>query len=89
VSAEYQDNINTQFRFPNVFEGEYRIRWDSSEDLPPGVYLRSASFGPIDALNGSIQIDQRTRARLQIVLGANARGVMGTVVDRERKSASG
>jgi len=89
VTAEYQDNINTQFRFPNVFEGEYRIRWDSSEDLPPGLYLKSASFGPIDALNGSIQIDQRTRDRLQIVLGANAGGVMGTVVDRERKSDPG
>jgi hypothetical protein len=89
VSAEYQDNINTQFRFPNVLEGEYRIRWDSSEDLPPGVYLKSASFGPVDALNSSIHIDQRTRDRLQIVLGTNAGAVMGTVLGRERKPAAG
>ena len=89
VTAEYQDGINTQFRFPNVFEGEYRIRWESSEDLPPGVYLKSASFGPADALNGSIHIDQRTRDRLQVVLGTNAGVVMGTVVDRERMPAPG
>jgi hypothetical protein len=89
VSAEYQDNINTQFRFPNVLEGEYRIRWDSSEDLPPGVYLKSASFGPVDAINSSIHIDQRTRDRLQIVLGTNAGAVMGTVLGRERKPAAG
>jgi hypothetical protein len=89
TTSEYDDGINTQFRFSNVREGEYRIGWESSDALPPGVYLKSASFGPVDALNGSIQVDQRTRDRLQIVFGTNAGVVMGTVVNRERKPAPG
>ena len=87
--AEYMDDINTRFRIPNVLEGDYRLRWESSNELPPGVYLKSVSFGPVDALNNSIHIDQRTRDRLEVVLGANAGGVTGTVVDRERKPAAG
>jgi hypothetical protein len=87
--SEYEDSFNTRFRFPNVLEGDYRLRWESSEALPTGVYLKSATFGPVDALNNSIHIDARTRDRLQIVLGANAGSVTGTVVDRERKAAAG
>ena len=87
--AEYMDNINTRFRIPNVLEGDYRLRWESSNELPPGLYLKSASFGPVDALNGSIHIDQRTRDRLQIVLGANAGGVTGTVVDPRSQTRAG
>jgi hypothetical protein len=87
--SEYEDTSNTRFRLPNVLEGDYRLKWESSDALPPGVYLKSATFGPVDALNSSIHIDQRTRDRLQIVLGANAGSVTGTVVDRERKTAPG
>ena len=89
TTSEYNDGTNTQFRFSNIREGEYRIGWESPDALPPGMYLKSGSFGPVDALNSNIQVDQRTRDRLQIVFGMNAGVVMGTVVNRERKPAPG
>jgi hypothetical protein len=77
--ASFRDN--TQFEFSGVVEGEYQIWWDM---LPPGMYVKSVRFGPVDALNAGIRIDSRTTDRMQIVISSNAGALDGLVRDNLR-----
>jgi Carboxypeptidase regulatory-like domain len=72
---------STQFQFNNVVEGDYQIWWDK---LPAGMYVKSAMFGPVDALNMGIHIDSRTTDRMQVVLSSNAGTLEGIVRDNLR-----
>jgi Carboxypeptidase regulatory-like domain len=77
--ASFSDRI--QFVFHSVVEGDYQIWWDN---LPAGMYIKSAMFGPVDGLNAGIHVDSRTTDRMQIVLSSNAGVLEGTVRDNVR-----
>jgi len=77
--ASFRDS--TQFEFSRVVEGDYQLWWDN---LPAGLYIKSARFGPADALNNVIHIDLRTTDRMQIVLAGNAGTLEGVVRDNLR-----
>jgi hypothetical protein len=79
VYASFRDG--TQFDFNGVVEGDYQIWWDK---LPPGMYIKSVRFGPVDVLSNGIHIDSRTTDRMQIVVGGNAGAVEGVVRDNLR-----
>jgi Carboxypeptidase regulatory-like domain len=82
--ATFRDR--TEFEFSGVVEGEYQIWWDN---LPSGLYFKSARFGAVDALNTAIRIDSRTTDRLQIVLGSGAGTLEGVVRDNLRNNVPG
>jgi hypothetical protein len=77
--ASFKDS--TQFEFNGVVEGDYQPWWDK---LPPGMYIKSIRFGPVDALNNGIHIDSRTTDRMQIVVGSNAGALEGVARDNLR-----
>jgi hypothetical protein len=48
------------------------------------MYIKSARFGPVDALDNRIHIDSRTTDRMQIVLSSNAGSMEGVLRDKLR-----
>ena len=71
-----------QFVINDLIAGNYQV---VVSDLPPGTYVKSIRFGPIDALNGRVHIDSRTTDRIQIVLSTNAGALEGSVVSENRE----
>jgi len=70
-----------EFSIDNVIEGDYRLQ---ITDVPSGMYVKSARFGAVDALNDTLHVDSRTTERLAVVLGSDGGQVEGTVTDRNR-----
>jgi hypothetical protein len=54
------------FSFERVAPGEYRL---AVRSLPPDVYIKSATLGPIDVLQDGLRVDEPTSKSLDIVLG--------------------
>ena len=77
------DSLN-QFEFRTVLPGTYRAEITY---LPAGTYVKSARFGGVDALNGSIRIDPGATDRFQIVLGSGSGAVDGNVVTAKGERA--
>jgi hypothetical protein len=75
LHAEFPDN--QQFSIDSILEGDYRAQ---VSDLPQGTYVKSIRMNGAEVLNGSFYVDPRGRHSLEIVLGANAGSVAGTVV---------
>ena len=73
--AEFSDD--QAFTINNALEGDYRVQ---VTDLPPGTYVKSIRFGAANATNGTVHVDSRSREALEIVLGANAGVLEGTVL---------
>jgi hypothetical protein len=70
-----------EFSFDNVVEGDYRLQ---ITDLPSGMYVKSARFGAVDALNDVLHVEPRTTERLAVVLGSDGGQLEGTATDRNR-----
>jgi hypothetical protein len=77
-----QFSTTSQFVINDLIDGNYQV---VVSDLPPGTYVKSIRFGPIDALNGRVHIDSRTVDRIQIVLSTNAGALEGIVVSENRE----
>lgn len=75
----------SQFAFRTVLQGTYRVEITY---LPAGTYVKSARFGGMDALNGSIRIEPGTTDRLQIVLGSGSGAVDGNIVTAKGERAA-
>jgi hypothetical protein len=71
-------------RFVNVAAGDYRLR----ATLPPGIYLKSARLGGIDASNG-FSISGSATASLEIVLSDKAGRIEGTILERSGRPMPG
>ena len=57
--------------------------------LPEDMYVKSMRFGNADVLDGGLHVTGASRDQLEIVIGANAGRINGTVVNARRRGAGG
>jgi len=83
--------------------GEYRVNvtplltppvaGDGTAPTPPAalqnVYIKSITFGGVDALNDRLRLQSQTDDQLVITIGTNGGSVSGRVVDAQQQPASG
>jgi hypothetical protein len=77
VTAAAPDE-NGAFRLAEINPQHYVLTF---QNLPQGFYVKSARFGEVDALENGVDPGGGEAPPLQIVLGAGAPGVAGTVKD--------
>jgi hypothetical protein len=73
------------FELQGVPPGDFRL---SVRALPPDAYVRSMRMGSDDALDAGLHISGSPRETLEIVIGANAGQLTGTVVNPRREPLS-
>jgi hypothetical protein len=66
------------FRLDGVYAGAYRV---SIIGVPADSYVESIRFGEADVLDGGLHLSGPTDASLQVVIGANAGALEGSVLD--------
>ncbi len=66
------------FELQGVPAGDFRV---SVRALPPDAYIKSMRMGSADVLDAGLHISGTPRDALEIVIGANAGGLAGTVVN--------
>jgi len=74
------------YTIDNVFPGEYRV---VISPLPPGVYVKEARLGNMDALNQPLMITGPVSDSLDVVLSSKAGRITGKVVDSHSQPVSG
>ena len=57
--------------------------------LPEDMYVKSMRFGNADVLDGGLHVTGSSRDQLEIVIGANAGRINGTVINARREPLAG
>ncbi len=70
------------FTITQVMPGTYQI---SILPLPPDSYVKAVTLGQTDALRDGFTVDRTPDSPIEILVGANAGKLEGSVVDREGK----
>ena len=73
------------FELQGVPAGDFRV---SVRALPPDAYIKSMRMGGVDVLDDGLHISGSPRDALEIVIGANAGGLTGTVVNARQEPLS-
>jgi hypothetical protein len=76
--ASFSGNRARAFTIDNAVEGDYDVRLEA---LQPDQYVKSIRFGGVDVLNGGLHLDPRAAGRLEVILGVDAGGLEGAVVN--------
>jgi hypothetical protein len=75
---------NGTFALQQVGQGDYRLVVDG---MPRNHYLKAARLGSADVLNEGLRIDDPPSSQLEIVIGADAGTLDGTVLDQRQQPA--
>jgi hypothetical protein len=84
-------NADGTFVIQNVLPGEYQLAVPNLGPAVAGVnagqllYLKDAKFGTIDLLSGTMSVAGPVSDQLQVVLGADASKLTGTVADSRQQ----
>lgn len=73
------------FTVDGIAPGDFRL---TLEQLPPDGYIKSMRMGNVDVLNGGLRVSGPPDAALEIVIGANAGRVEGSVVNPRNEPLS-
>jgi hypothetical protein len=71
------------FRVDGVSAGDFRV---SIRGVPEDAYVESIQLGNADVLDGGLHLSGPTDALLQVVIGANAGSIEGSVLDSRNQA---
>jgi protocatechuate 3,4-dioxygenase beta subunit len=74
------------FTIPQVPSGDYRI---TVTGMPQNAYIKAARYDGTDVLNEGLRLDRESSASLEVIVGADAPTINGTVQNEKQEGAAG
>jgi protocatechuate 3,4-dioxygenase beta subunit len=78
--------LDGTFTIPQVPSGDYRI---TVTGMPQNAYIKAARYDGTDVLNEGLRLDRESSASLEVIVGADAPTINGTVQNEKQEAAAG